>query len=439
MEYQDLTMIEVDPNIIKVKEELPRIRTELGEVEKLLASFERYGQLQPIVVNRNMELIAGGRRLAACILGNRKALIAFNDTIDPLRMRELELEENLQRKALTPAEELLAIDEIHKLKQKLHGESTSGREGGWTIQKTAEIVGRSKQSISDDLQLAEAIKQFPSLKECTTKSEIRKAVKGMTKLVERMEAVSQYEKKIERRTNKLFSVECCDAYEHMKRQTTNSVDLLLTDPIYGINIDKIAMGIGGETGGLSTAGYKYEDTPEEAIRQYKALASESARFCKTTAHAIVFTSPTNFCFLRDAFRTAGWLCSDRPFIWIKNESGQNNNPDYWFSAAYEIALFARRPDSRLVEEGKPDWMQVPPVLPSERMHQAQKPVPLLKELIARTTLPGSILYDPFMGSGSSIIAGLDMKMFPIGCDIAEESYATTLHRLSEWEKVNCIV
>ena len=118
MVYKDLTMIEVDPNIIKVKEELPRIRTELGEVEKLLASFERYGQLQPIVVNRNMELIAGGRRLAACILGNRKALIAFNDTIDPLRMRELELEENLQRKALTPAEELLAIDEIHKLKQK---------------------------------------------------------------------------------------------------------------------------------------------------------------------------------------------------------------------------------------------------------------------------------------------------------------------------------
>jgi len=439
MEYPSLTMIEVDPGTIVIKDELPRVRTDLGEIEKLLASFERYGQLQPIVVNRNMELIAGGRRLAACLLGNRKALIAFNDTLDPLIMREMELEENLQRKALTPAEELMAIDEIHKLKQSLHGESVSGRDGGWTMEKTAEIVGRSKQSISDDLKLAEAIKQFPSLKECSTKSEIRKAVKGMDKLVKRMEAVSQYEKKIEGRTNKLFSVECCDAYEHMKRQTTDSIDLLLTDPIYGINIDEVAIGIGGETGGLSTAGYKYKDTPEEAIRQYKALAAESTRFCKSTAHAFVFTSPTNFCHLRDAFRAAGWLCSDRPFIWIKNESGQNNNPDRWFSAAYEIALFARRPDSRLVAEGKPDWAQIPPVPPSERMHQAQKPIPLLRELITRTTLPGSFLYDPFMGSGSSIVAGLEMKLFPVGCDIAEESYATTLHRLSEWEKVNCIV
>jgi len=439
MEYPSLTMIEVDPGTIVIKDELPRVRTDLGEIEKLLASFERYGQLQPIVVNRNMELIAGGRRLAACLLGNRKALIAFNDTLDPLIMREMELEENLQRKALTPAEELMAIDEIHKLKQSLHGESVSGRDGGWTMEKTAEIVGRSKQSISDDLKLAEAIKQFPSLKECSTKSEIRKAVKGMDKLVKRMEAVSQYEKKIEGRTNKLFSVECCDAYEHMKRQTTDSIDLLLTDPIYGINIDEVAIGIGGETGGLSTAGYKYKDTPEEAIRQYKALAAESTRFCKSTAHAFVFTSPTNFCHLRDAFRAAGWLCSDRPFIWIKNESGQNNNPDRWFSAAYEIALFARRPDSRLVTEGKPDWIQIPPVPPSERMHQAQKPIPLLRELITRTTLPGSFLYDPFMGSGSSIVAGLEMKLFPVGCDIAEESYATTLHRLSEWEKVNCIV
>lgn len=439
MEYPSLTMIEVDPGTVVIKDELPRVRTDLGEIEKLLASFERYGQLQPIVVNRNMELIAGGRRLAACLLGNRKALIAFNDTLDPLIMREMELEENLQRKALTPAEELMAIDEIHKLKQSLHGESVSGRDGGWTMEKTAEIVGRSKQSISDDLKLAEAIKQFPSLKECSTKSEIRKAVKGMDKLVKRMEAVSQYEKKIEGRTNKLFSVECCDAYEHMKRQTTDSIDLLLTDPIYGINIDEVAIGIGGETGGLSTAGYKYKDTPEEAIRQYKALAAESTRFCKSTAHAFVFTSPTNFCALRDFFRACGWLCSDRPLIWIKNESGQNNNPERWFSSAYEIMLFARRPDSRLIVEGKPDWIQMQPVPPSERMHQAQKPIPLLRELITRTTLPGSFLYDPFMGSGSSIVAGLEMKLFPVGCDIAEESYATTLHRLSEWEKVNCIV
>jgi ParB/RepB/Spo0J family partition protein len=437
MESQDLmTMIEVDPSTIKIKDDLPRVRNDLGEVEKLLESFNRYGQLQPIVVNRDMELIAGGRRLAACLLGGRKALIVYKDTMDPLIMREMELEENLQRKSLTPAEELMAIDEIHKLKQSKYGESVSGRQGGWTVEKTAELVGRTRTSILDDLKLADALKQFPDLSSCSTKSEIRKAVKGMEKLVQRMSAVSEYEKKIEGKTTRLYSVECADAFDHMLRQTTKSIDLLLTDPLYGIDIDEIAIGAGGVTGGFSGSGIKYSDTKDEAIKQYKVLAKESFRFCKDNSHAFVFTSPSNFGAAKHLFSEAGWLCSDRPLIWIKNESGQNNNPSMWFSAAYEIILFARKPAARLVIEGKPDWIQMQPVLPSEKMHQAQKPLSLLKELISRTTLPGSISYDPFMGSGSSIIAGLDMKLFPIGCDIAQESYSTTMFRLIEWQKAN---
>lgn len=432
----DLRMIEVDATNVIIKDELPRVREDLGELEKLLASLNKFGQLQPIVVNRNMELIAGGRRLAACLLGGRKALIRFDDTLDPLDMREKELEENVQRKSLTPAEELLAVEEIHKIKQSQYGESRSGREGGWTAEMTATVMGKTRTAVLDDLKLADFLHQFPALKDCSTKSEIRKAAKGMERLSGMLDAVKGFEEKIASNTTKRFSIQEADAFEHMKHQTGSSIDLLLTDPLYGINIDENAIGIGGNTGGLSTAGFKYEDSPEDAIKQYRALAQESFRFCKSTSHALVFTSPTNFCALRDLFRQAGWICSDRPFIWIKNETGQNNNPTSWFSSAYEILLFARRENANLVIEGKADWIQVSPVNPSERLHQAQKPIPLLKELISRTTLPGSITYDPFMGSGSSIIAGLEMKMFPIGCDIAAESYATTLARVMEWTKLH---
>lgn len=436
----DLKMIEVDATSIIIKEELPRVREDLGEIEKLLQSLNKYGQLQPIVVNRKMELIAGGRRVAACLLGGRKALIRFDDTLDPLDMREKELEENVQRKSLTPSEELLAVEEIHKIKQLQYGESCSGKSGqGWTTEMTAAIMGKTRAAISDDLKLADFLHQFPALKDCSTKSEIRKAAKGMERLSGMLDAVKGFEDKIASNTTKRFSIQQADAFEHMTHQTKNTVDLLLTDPLYGINIDENAIGIGGNTGGLSTAGFKYEDSPEDAIRQYRALAQESFRFCKPTSHAFVFTSPTNFCALRDLFRQAGWICSDRPFIWIKNETGQNNNPTSWFSSAYEILLFARREESNLVIEGRADWIQVTPVNPSERLHQAQKPIPLLKDLIGRTTLPGSITYDPFMGSGSSIIAGLEMKMFPIGCDIAAESYAVTLTRVMEWEKLNSIM
>jgi site-specific DNA-methyltransferase (adenine-specific) len=234
-------------------------------------------------------------------------------------------------------------------------------------------------------------------------------------------------------TNNLYNVYQADALEDMKTIPDKSVDLLLTDPLYGISIDEVAMSIGHKSGGLPTTGFNYKDSKEDALLHYSVLAKESFRFCTEASHAFVFTSPTNFCALRDLFREAGWLCSDRPIIWIKNETGQNNNPDKWFSSTYEILLFARRQSSRLVVEAKGDWIQTPPVWGEQKMHQAQKPLVLLKELIQRTTLPGQSLYDPFMGSGSSIIAALEMKIFARGCDIAEESFATTMYRIREWE------
>ena len=91
-------IFELDPVEIKVSKELPRQRKDLGEINKMIESIRTFGQLQPIVINRNNELIAGGRRLAACMMGGFKARVCYKDTVDPLAMREMELEENIQRK-----------------------------------------------------------------------------------------------------------------------------------------------------------------------------------------------------------------------------------------------------------------------------------------------------------------------------------------------------
>ena len=60
-----------------------------------------------------------------------------------------------------------------------------------------------------------------------------------------------------------------------------------------------------------------------------------------------------------------------------------------------------------------------------------------KELIARTTLPGQYIYDPFAGSGSTIEAAAEMKVFSIGCEIDVKSYAAMITRMQVWkEKVS---
>ena len=85
------------PLKVKVNTDLPRFREEMGDVDELALSLVQKGQLQPIVVNQEMELIAGGRRLAACLKANIDVLCIFNNAVDALTTRELEIEENIQR------------------------------------------------------------------------------------------------------------------------------------------------------------------------------------------------------------------------------------------------------------------------------------------------------------------------------------------------------
>ena len=424
------TIFEMQPEDITVHADLPRQRKDLGEIEKMMESIKNFGQLQPIVINRNKELIAGGRRLAACTLLGVKARVCYKDTIDPLLMRELELEENLQRKSLTPAEECMAIDELVKLKQEKYGKPIQGKEGGFTLENAAEIIGKSKGNVIESIQIAEMVRNFPDLSEAKTKSEIKKAYKGMQKIQENISALSDYEKKSKKGDK--FNIENANALDHMRLQKDKSIDLLFTDPPYGIDITDIAMTTGGKTGGkLTTTGITYDDSEKTAIPLYEALAKESYRFTTDKAHALIFLAPSHFETIKSIFEKANWICAPRPIIWIKQTSGQNNQPELWFSSAYEMLLFARKPLSKLTLLGKPDWIQCDKVPPSQRTHQAEKPVSLCKELISRVSLPGMKLYDPFCGSGAIVEAAYAMKLFASGCELAVESYAAAMARMTK--------
>ena len=423
-------IFELDPVNIKVNDELPRHRKELGKIQEMVESIKTFGQIQPIVINRNDELIVGGRRLAACLLGGFQVRACYKDTVDPLLMREMELEENVQRKSLTPAEESIAIADLVELKQTRYGKPTQGIEGGFTLNDAAEFVGKSKGSVIESLQIAEAVRMFPNLAECKTKSDIKKAVKGLERTQRNLTALRTYNETIKKSDEAILVNR--KAEEYVSNLPEASIDLFFTDPPYAINIHNIAMTMGGETGGnITTTGTTYEDTPEYVIPLIKNLAVESYRIVKDNGHAYLFCAPSFFWLIKEIMLAAGWLVHERPIIWIKRESGQNNQPSHWPSAAYEFILFARKPNSRIVIPGKPDWIQCDPVLPSERVHQAEKPVALCKELISRVCLPGSYILDCCMGSGAIIEATLDMKCLALGCEKDTGVYASAVARMEK--------
>lgn len=423
----------VDPASIKVSEERPRQRKELGEIAKLAESIKHYGQIQPILIDRDGCLVAGGRRLAACLIAGINVRACYRDSIDPVLLRELELEENIQRKPLTPAEEVLATSELVELKRKRLGTPTQGREGGFTLNDAADLLGKSKASVIEDIQLAEAIKLFPNLADCKSKSDIKKAVKTIERVQESVAALAKYEDTIKRSDDFVFVNRAAEDY--LPGIAAGSVDLFFTDPPYGIDIHELAMTVGGETGGeITTTNTRYDDSEKYAKNLLATLCRESYRITRDTGHAFIFCAPSHFTWLSDCMRSVGWLVAPRPIVWIKRESGQNNQPEKWFSSAYEFILFARKPNSKLVLQGKPDWIQCDIVNSSTRIHQAEKPIALLQELISRVALPGSYMIDPCAGSGALVEAGLSMKLLCLASEKEMETYALAAGRIAKFKK-----
>ena len=427
----------VSPLKIKVNKDLPRFREEMGDVDDLALSLVEKGQLQPIVLNREMELIAGGRRLAACLKAQIDVLCIFNDAVDSLTMRELEIEENIQRKQFTPAEEFKAIAEIHALKQQRFGESTSGRKGGHTLQDTANLLGKSKAKVIEALSLAQAVERFPELKSCKKASEIKKAVKAIEAVATRASKAEDYKKELSSLAENAaqpYEVFHCAAEEFYLKLEPESVDILLTDPPYGIDIDKTATSVGGITGGTNSAGFTFDDSTERALVLYRELAERSIVFTKPSSHAFIFCGPEHFWAVKEMFKSVGWLCYPKPIIWIKREVGQCNVPHAWPASCYEVLLYCRRVDSTLVRQGQPDWIECPPIPAGAKRHPTEKPIALLRNLLQRVALPGAVVVDPFMGSGSTIEAACVEQCFVKGCDILEESYNVTIERLVEWSR-----
>src|SRR5438105_1061434 len=75
-----------------------RQRHELGRLEELADSIRRLGLIHPIVVSRDLVLVAGERRLAACkILGWTSIAAQYTDELSEDELKAIELEENIKR------------------------------------------------------------------------------------------------------------------------------------------------------------------------------------------------------------------------------------------------------------------------------------------------------------------------------------------------------
>jgi DNA modification methylase len=64
------------------------------------------------------------------------------------------------------------------------------------------------------------------------------------------------------------------------------------------------------------------------------------------------------------------------------------------------------------------------------LHATQKPIELISRMIANSSRPGEVVYDPFAGSGSTLVAAHQLGRIGYGCEIDPSYVAVILERLS---------
>ena len=70
---------------------------------------------------------------------------------------------------------------------------------------------------------------------------------------------------------------------------------------------------------------------------------------------------------------------------------------------------------------------------SEKIHPTQKPINILMQLISIFTDPGDIVIDPCAGSGSTLIAALEMGRKPYGFEIDRKFHAKAIKWIEQYK------
>lgn len=407
-------MPKVKVSDVKIKEQ--RFREDMGAIEELAVSIQRHGLMHPIIVQKDGDdvwLKAGERRLKAHqMLGLVEIEVKFMNNLTPLEGREIEIEENLKRKDFSWTEEVKARGEIDRIKRELYGHAVKGHGGGWSMRDTADSLDVSIGTVSRDLRIAQAIEEFPELANEKTKEA---AWKKYQRLRERA-AVTQLAEIVKVKVD----VKCFvlgDSRVEMKKLKANSIDLVVTDPPFAIALDK------GFKSADAWAGKVYDDELQSVMDTIDQVIRECFRVLKDDRHMYLFFAIQHQEYVHKMLTDVGFNVNPVPCIWHKTGGAGAGGSEYAFASNYEAFFLCMKGRRALNKLGESNVFVEPRIAPQRKVHPTQKPTKLIRRLIEQSSLPGEFLVDPFGGSGSTLISGLQMKRNVWGCEIDKEYHS----------------
>ncbi len=113
-------------------------------------------------------------------------------------------------------------------------------------------------------------------------------------------------------------------------------------------------------------------------------------------------------------------------VWAKTHFGMGS---YWRNQHEHIVFASHGQPTAMLNRGMGSVLTAPGVSPEARVHPTEKPGGLIRRLIG--AVPGDLVLDPFMGSGTTLRAAKDCGRRAIGIELEERFCEIAAKRLGQ--------
>lgn len=223
---------------------------------------------------------------------------------------------------------------------------------------------------------------------------------------------------------------CGDAKDQeLVRQLVDSdrIKLILCDPPYGVAYTESKAGFTqklGSTGEITGDHYQSDDEYRRFTKDWLVVAKPYL----TPKNAVyIFNSDKMIFSLREGMQDAACRFTQL-LVWVKTHAvvgrmdylPQHELIAYGWFGAHE---FIKAKDKSLLVYPKPS---------RSKLHPTMKPVGLLRNLILNSSRVGDVVYDPFVGSGSTLLACEQTKRKCVAIELDPKYCQTVIER---WQQL----
>lgn len=243
---------------------------------------------------------------------------------------------------------------------------------------------------------------------------------------------------MEKQTFGNISLYCGDCYDVFPLIEPESIDCLLTDPPYssgGLHIsarqklpgDKY---VDNRTKAAHNVNFTGDNRDSRSWTMWCSLwLSQCYDLLRDGGYAMMFTDWRQLPAATDAFQGGGFLW--RGIIpWDKTLSSRAPHTGYFRHQCEYVIWGSKNKLSEFTFGGPWPGLYTSRVMPSEKMHMTGKPVPLLQKYLSPVK-KGRIVFDPFMGSGSTAIAAINRNLSFIGVEKTQYYFDVACKRVEE--------